>query len=424
VETQLRPTTAKIQVPVRKLVEVPTFKVVEEEYTDYEEQERVRDKEIWVKQIVQEKYKETVPVTRFRQVRKPHKEIREVEELTEVEVPTNEAVQVPSYRVDEVQDVKVVEVEELEDMEWNANPTGEHTLVKTEEGPTIPQANPPRVMGVQKYNAHDSTINNLEIDSRQASMARYTRPASASYQRRSQYYDPHLDLSNHPRRVQQPSHHSYGGSRWSADEGLERTVQAENKYFQQQSRQQQQRRRPQSAQQQRGHDYHCGRPEVRQPSQPMLPLEEPANTNGDYGWTTQYQAQNNWFKQRSEDSAANQSAAGEYSSKRYLGSERQKDLQSKGQTKGRGIGISVKSTGTAHTASTGIMITNVNPRTPAAHAGLQERDVITVCQGNRVTTVEQLGSAIQSAAGGQITFKVNRGGRKHDIVVKPDSVDF
>lgn len=50
------PTMVKMKVPIKKLIKVPTFEIVEEEYTVYEEREAIREKEVWVKKIVPEKY--------------------------------------------------------------------------------------------------------------------------------------------------------------------------------------------------------------------------------------------------------------------------------------------------------------------------------------------------------------------------------
>jgi len=108
--TKLVPTTVVTQVPIKKLVQVPSFTVVDEEYTVFEEREAIREKEIWVKKIVPETYMEKVPVKKIRQVQRPTTEIREVEDLVSVEVPTNRAVEMDGYRVDEVEDTKLVEV--------------------------------------------------------------------------------------------------------------------------------------------------------------------------------------------------------------------------------------------------------------------------------------------------------------------------
>jgi len=59
---KLVPTTVEQKVPVRRLVEVPGFQTVNESYVEYEDREAVREKEVWVKRIEQERYVERVSV--------------------------------------------------------------------------------------------------------------------------------------------------------------------------------------------------------------------------------------------------------------------------------------------------------------------------------------------------------------------------
>jgi hypothetical protein len=373
VERKLVPTKTTMKVPVKKMVEVPSYRIVDEEYTEWEPQEKVREKEIWVKKIVQEKYMENVPVKRVRQVRVPHKELQEVEELQDVQVETTQAVQVPGFRVDEVQDSKVVEVEELEDMRWEAEPTGDHALSKTTEGPIIPGPTYSRKEGSERYEYGDPKVAHLETDIV-----------------RSNEYDQTYRSS----RQQQP--------RWRGQETLKYT-------------------RPQSAPFYRKNDLkdttRAPAP-TWAPSQPMRPLEEPPTSNGAYGWQTTSQAANGWFKEAPKEDPRLHPAAGEYSSKRSLGDSRAKQLQRFGGQKSKGIGMVVKSTATHHTDSYGVYVTKVNGNSAAAHAGLRTNDVIIQCQGSPTTTVEELGQAIQSAKGGPLRMLVNRDGvRGMEVIV-------
>ena len=59
---KLVPTTVEQKVPVRRLVECPGFQTVNESYVEYEDREAVREKEVWVKRIVPERYVERVSV--------------------------------------------------------------------------------------------------------------------------------------------------------------------------------------------------------------------------------------------------------------------------------------------------------------------------------------------------------------------------
>lgn len=121
------------QVPVKKLVEVQGYQTVNESYIEYEDREAIREKEVWVKRIVPEKYIERVPVQRVRQVQKPTSVIKEVETWETVAVPTTRRVVVDGYRVDEVPDSKVVEVEEEQTFAMRPEPVGPNEIKSTRD---------------------------------------------------------------------------------------------------------------------------------------------------------------------------------------------------------------------------------------------------------------------------------------------------
>ena len=144
---KLEPTTTIERVPVRKLIEVPGHKWVDQEYIDVEEQELVRDKVVWVKKVIPEKYIGQVEVKKTRKVKvcrvRPEMDhapgiwlillwrkvpttlIKEVREMVEVVVPTNKLVEERGWRIDQVQDRKLVEVEEHRKFRLVPEPTGE-----------------------------------------------------------------------------------------------------------------------------------------------------------------------------------------------------------------------------------------------------------------------------------------------------------
>lgn len=139
--------------------------VVDEEYTVFEEREAVRDKEIWVKQIVPEKYMQKVPVKITRQVKKPSHEIREVEELVSVDVPSTTAIEVDGYRIDDVEDTKVVEVEEFQEFEYQAHPTGNTELARTRELGRLPNSRIGRNVGTDTFDPEHPDLSQLDLDS-------------------------------------------------------------------------------------------------------------------------------------------------------------------------------------------------------------------------------------------------------------------
>lgn len=110
--TKIVPSSMKQRVLVKRLVEVPGFKEIDEEYTTVEHRSVMRDKEVWVKKIVQEEVMEPYEVRRTRKKRIPTTSVKEVEEWQEVNVTTDQAVETEGFRVDDVEDTKLVEVKE------------------------------------------------------------------------------------------------------------------------------------------------------------------------------------------------------------------------------------------------------------------------------------------------------------------------
>eukprot|EP00667_Euglena_gracilis_P008748 EG_transcript_8864 len=105
-------------VPTTQLVQDVQYVTREEPYVEYENRPAVRMKEVWVRQVVPETVYETVPVQRVRQVTVPQPVTREVTCMTEVEVPVQEVVQEPCYRIDEVHEVAQAEVQVFQEVEW------------------------------------------------------------------------------------------------------------------------------------------------------------------------------------------------------------------------------------------------------------------------------------------------------------------
>jgi hypothetical protein len=372
-----------MKIPVKKLVEVPTYRIVDEEYTEWEEVERVRDKEIWVKKIVQEKYIEKVPVKKIRQVRVPHKELQEVEELQDVTVQTNKAVKVPGFRVDEVQDSKLVEVEELENMRFHPEPTGEHQITKTEEGPTIPGEHSTRKEGSEFYEYGDPHVSHLETDNVRSS----DHAKDKAYRSARSFPDyGTIDLSKHP---QHRNNAGMVGTNHMSRSFYNNTSNMDETY-----------------------------PPARTASQPMGPLETPGTSNGSYGWNSTYNAANGWVSDPTvrQDARFDGRSAGNVT---HIdkGTAYHTYAQKQGSNRGKGLGLSCKTTATAHTNSYGVVITRVNDNSLAAFAGLRERDVITQCQGQQIRSVNDLGKAIKSSNGGSLLVVFNRDGKTNQITV-------
>jgi hypothetical protein len=167
--TKIVPTMVDQTIPVKRLIQVPSFEMVDEEYTEFEEREAEREKEVWVKQIVMEKYIEKVPITKVRQVKRPTTVIQEIEEMQTVQVPGSKTIQVDGFRIDEVEDRKMVEVEEFEEFEYRPVATGRKQLHRTRELGRVPGNHISRRVGNQvidnDFCAPNGELDQVDIDS-------------------------------------------------------------------------------------------------------------------------------------------------------------------------------------------------------------------------------------------------------------------
>jgi hypothetical protein len=100
--TGLVKVTVNKPVAKQKLVEVPTYKDVRQQYTVTESRPAVRQKEIWVKKTVPEKYMKQVEVPRTRIVRVPSMQMKEVDGYTTQTVTEGRPMSVEGYRIDEI----------------------------------------------------------------------------------------------------------------------------------------------------------------------------------------------------------------------------------------------------------------------------------------------------------------------------------
>jgi hypothetical protein len=130
---KLVPATTVQRIPTKKLVEVPSFKYVDQEYTDIEDREMTREKVVWVKKVVPEKYVGKVEVRKTRKVKVPTTLVKEVQEFVDVQVPTTKLVEETGWRVDRVQDRKLMEVEEHRKYRLVPEPTGEVHVAGTRD---------------------------------------------------------------------------------------------------------------------------------------------------------------------------------------------------------------------------------------------------------------------------------------------------
>ena len=83
---ELVPSVIEKRVPITRQVVRQGWEWVEEEYTEIVEELAVREREVWVKKIVEEEYMKKVPRTRTRRVRKPKEFVEDVEDFAVVRV--------------------------------------------------------------------------------------------------------------------------------------------------------------------------------------------------------------------------------------------------------------------------------------------------------------------------------------------------
>lgn len=166
------PTKVQKKVKTKKLVEVPSFKMVDETYTEVVEQPAVRNKEIWVKKIVPERYMQKVPVTKVRQVKVPTTAIKEVDDYEIVEVSGSKAIEVDGYRVDTVEDSKLLEVEEYQTYEFRPFAAGPAKLLQSKEVGPVRGKHHSRAVGNEVFHVQDERLRDVDLDSIPDDMAR------------------------------------------------------------------------------------------------------------------------------------------------------------------------------------------------------------------------------------------------------------
>mmetsp|Transcript_12217 Transcript_12217/g.17402 ORF Transcript_12217/g.17402 Transcript_12217/m.17402 type:complete len:412 (+) Transcript_12217:57-1292(+) len=174
------PIKVQKKVKTKKLVEVPSFKMVDETYTEVVEQPAVRNKEIWVKKIVPERYMQKVPITKTRQVKVPTTVIKEVDDYEIVEVGGSKAIEVDGYRVDTVEDSKLVEVEEFQTYEFRPFAAGPAKLLQSKEVGPVRQKHHSRAVGNEVFHVNDERLRDIDLDSVPDDVARQglARPQS------------------------------------------------------------------------------------------------------------------------------------------------------------------------------------------------------------------------------------------------------
>lgn len=194
------PTKVQQRVKTKRLVEVPSFEEVNEEYTEIMDQPAVRNKEIWVKKVVPEHYMAKVPVKRTRKVTRPTTVIKEVDDYQVVEVDGSKAVEVDGYRIDEVQDTKLMEVNEVQNYRLYSQPDGAPHVQNTREVGLGNTMNMSRRMGTQVYNPFDEQVKNLpEDNSRFAQTLPNARASTSIPGRRSRRVGTAISRTRAPR---------------------------------------------------------------------------------------------------------------------------------------------------------------------------------------------------------------------------------
>lgn len=173
-----------------------------------------------------------------RQVKRPTHEIREVEELVEVEVPSTRAVEVDGYRVDDVEDTKVVEVEELQEFEYQAHPTGNSEMARTRDLGRAPNSRIARSTGSVYQYGHPAE-RAVDIDSNPPSPKSHRRSLHGRPATRPAWHDHPSSASRaHSSYSHSRPHSAYmptGGASWGRGKpGIERGAGRDKRYEEEQ----------------------------------------------------------------------------------------------------------------------------------------------------------------------------------------------
>lgn len=150
---QVVPTRSTQKVATRRMMEVPAFKEVKQKYTVVENRPAMRQKEIWVKKVVPERYMKRVEVPRTRIVKVPHKTIENVPSFDIVEVVEHRPMSVDGYRIDTVEDAV-------------ADGQGHAAMNRS--------LNRSRIIGKQVYHPNDERVRSIPLCSRANSPSSYS----------------------------------------------------------------------------------------------------------------------------------------------------------------------------------------------------------------------------------------------------------
>lgn len=348
---QLVPDMVETKVPVKKLVQVPGYQTVNETYTEFEEREAIREKEVWVKKIVPERYIERVPVQRVRQVQKPTTLVKEVETYEVVQVPTTKKVLVDGYRVDEVQDAKVVEVEEVQDFNLASQPLSQPTITATRDLGRLPQSHLARSVGDKVFPPTHPGLRDVDLDSEVAGNTYPNRPfALTGAGIMGQSSRPGSRVGN------QPNPHSF--YRPSSPTSRNLNIHANNS------------------------------------TAPLSNQYGGASGNTLVG--SGYVNANAYPYAGAYKKPASHGVEGGFSPLDNL----------------KPLGIVVDETHTRHTDGSGVLVTNVDRGSVAAKTGLQQNDVITSVGGRPVNTVVEFAQLL-GRFNGPVGITINRDGRRN-----------
>eukprot|EP00994_Dinema_validum_P006506 NODE_486_length_1641_cov_12.131281_g346_i0.p1 GENE.NODE_486_length_1641_cov_12.131281_g346_i0~~NODE_486_length_1641_cov_12.131281_g346_i0.p1 ORF type:complete len:312 (+),score=92.66 NODE_486_length_1641_cov_12.131281_g346_i0:39-974(+) len=109
--------TIMVKVKCIEQKSVPSTKMVEEEYVDYEEVTEYEIQEVWVKKLVAQAVVKKIEVKKVRDVTVPCTVIKDYEVEKEVPVKRKVIKQVPGFRIDEITDTRMVEMEGWQEVE-------------------------------------------------------------------------------------------------------------------------------------------------------------------------------------------------------------------------------------------------------------------------------------------------------------------
>jgi len=393
---KIEDTMVRKRVPIKRLVEVPSFQEVEEEYTvltDPPLPPNADPRAIAEARAGIHRATLKVPVTRTRKVMKPVSVFQEVDDWAEVDVPASRIVECEGYRIDEVEDTKVVEVEEVQHYALQPVPVGPPSIAATTDLGRINNSRLMRNRGGEVYAPDHPAVAEVDNDDEPDFAAARQLAANAS---------------NQPRVMRAPTSRGAAGPACPPNVAAH-AANASSAY---------------------GSSFSAS---ALARTSPYAGLGA-TNTTGARPFTPSGTVSNSFYRQHANAGAVTPISHPHCSQFDRTGYADPSNIIPAGSFKRLAnadgstgvpapvsaiasvpvLGLYIKDTHTRHTEGNGVYVTKVDRGGPAQRAGLAENDLVTSVQGQSVTTVEEFNACVRKIPG-PLVVQFNRDGRRNVV---------